>query len=65
MNQTRTDTHGHHWQDGICLGCDEVAWGTAALKECPNPVPRVRRQERLEALADSGCDSWEEARCER
>ena len=26
---------------------------------------RLTRYERLEALADSGCDTWAEARCER
>lgn len=29
------------------------------------PRPRLTRQERLQGLADSGCDTWEEYRGER
>ncbi len=33
--------------------------------EEPEPPRKLTRQERLEAMADSGCDTWEEYRGER
>ena len=67
LNQARTDSHGHHWQDGACLGCGVTPWDTEASEDCPTPAPHTRltRQERLEAWADHGVDTHGEARCER
>ena len=58
-----------------CAMCDE--WFPMRAKECPecgldletgetdDPIRKLTRHEQLEALADAGCDTWEEFRCER
>lgn len=53
-----------------CGMCDR--WLKTTKKECPLcgdtlewPARKMTRQEKLEALADSGCDTHEERRGER
>lgn len=49
-----------------CWGCR--AWFNALEADAREDRPagrRLTRHEQLQALADSGCDTWEEARGER
>lgn len=61
------NTHTHYC---AVIDCDD--WPDEGNRYCPrhdylNKLPRrhLARHERLQAMADSGCDTWEEYRGER
>lgn len=58
----------HFTEDNIKLSCQEAieAHPHASVRSMEfGALLRLTRQERLEAMADAGCDTWEEARGER